>query len=157
MQQKWGNLYVIDCGDMKTFKIGYTTKDVSERLRQISKGSVLMPYKMSVVMSFEVLTNVSAVESLMHLKFEGHRVNGEWFNLSFVDLVELYQAMWGLSCRQTLHRRWFEIVPEDYRKYIEYGAIDGTVLPFMSASEYSNHLKELAIIPDFSVFKGATL
>lgn len=157
MQPKLGNLYVIDCGDMKTFKIGYTTKDVSERLRQISKSSVLMPYKMSVVMSFEVLTNVSAVESLMHLKFEGHRVNGEWFNLSFVDLVELYQAMWGLSCRKTLHRRWFEIVPEDHKKYIEYGVIDGSVLPFMSASEYSNHLKELAIVPDFSVFKVATL
>lgn len=151
MQPKWGYLYVIDFGDKRTFKIGYTTKSVTERFNQIAKSSVLMPNQMALVMSFDVMTNVYAVESLMHMKFEDYRINGEWFELNFPELVELYQVMCGLSVRQTLHQRWFEVVPDDHEKYIEHYAISPVKLPYMTVNEYNEHIDSLKIIPDFYV------
>lgn len=149
MEQKWGEIYVIDFGDMKNFKIDYTTAGSANRLKTICKGPVLMPNKMELVMSFEVSTNVRAVESLMHLKFDDNRIKGEWFELDFVDLVELYQTMYGLSDRQVLHSRWFEIVPTDYEKYIEHCAINPTILPLMTISERNEHVESLKITKDF--------
>lgn len=148
MEQKWGEIYVIDFGDMKNFKIGYTTVGSSNRLNTIGKGPVLMPNKMELVMSFEVTTNVRAVESLMHLKFDGYRVKGEWFDLGFVELVELYQAMYGLSVRRTLHNRWFEIVPNDYENYIEHCAINPTILPHMTIDEHVRHFESMNKVKD---------
>src|SRR5437763_3057905 len=105
-----GNIYVIDYGDMKQFKIGHTTVDPIKRFNQIAKGDVLMP--MHLVMHAEVDSNCKQLEDLLHMKYDSNHIRGEWFDFSFMELVELYQALETFASVQ-LHQRWYEIVPND--------------------------------------------
>lgn len=121
--KKWlsGWVYVLDYGDGKTFKIGYTTGEPEERVNQIARGTVLMP--MRLVMACYTMTNCFYFENLLQMLLDDKHVRGEWFSLDFPDLVGLYQT---LSCfgGAQLYDRWFELVPDDYREYIDHFSIN---------------------------------
>jgi hypothetical protein len=115
-----GNVYVIDYGDGVTFKIGYTTVDPEVRIKQIARGSVIMP--MHLVMSVHTDTNAFFLENILQMTLDTDHVNGEWFKLDFPKLVEIYQCMSFFGGVQ-LYDRWYELVPEDHQKMIDYYVI----------------------------------
>ena len=122
-----GNVYLIDYGDGKTFKLGMTINDVEKRLKTICRGSVIMP--MQLVMSGYSM-NCRQLENLLHLKYQNVNKGGEWFSLTFVHLVEIYQILELLTCVE-LYNRWYELVPDDHQKYIEHFAISSNLPQFI--------------------------
>lgn len=131
--KKWnsGYIYVIDYGDGKTFKIGYTNKEPEMRISQISKMNVIMP--MHLVMSAYIDTNVYYVEQILHMMLDEQHVRGEWFKLDIIDLCEVYELLDRLSFGAvTCEDRWYdEIVPKDYQSYLDHCALGTCVyIPF---------------------------
>lgn len=117
---KPGHVYVVDYGDGVTFKIGHTTVSPEARLKQIAKGSVIMP--MQLVMSVDTTNNAHFLENVIHMALDSDHVRGEWFKLDFVKLVELYQLL-NYFGHVELYDRWYEVVPKDYQHYIDHGAL----------------------------------
>jgi hypothetical protein len=73
-------LYLIKC--QQYYKIG-VANDVQSRLAQLSTGN---PFELEpvTVCGFD---NASAVEAVLHQRFESRRVRGEWFDLDSEDLI----------------------------------------------------------------------
>jgi len=119
--KKWlaGYIYLIDYGDGKTFKIGYTTISPEKRLKQIcGKTSVIMPMKL--VLFGETETNCIHLESLLHMVFDKNHVNGEWFRFEFPDLVSFFIALNSFCNNVHIEDRWFEILPKDAKEWVEF-------------------------------------
>lgn len=113
---KQGTVYVLDYGNGSSFKIGMTTGDVHARVKQISRGSVIMPMKL--VMYCETLTNCALLEELIHMMLDGQHENGEWFKLDFVGLMEVYDALNPFGgVKVTDH--WYSLVPDDYEAFLD--------------------------------------
>ena len=122
--KKWreGYIYIIDYGNQKSFKIGYTTKHPAERLKEISRGTVLMPMKL--VAYAYCTTNAYYLEQLIHMDLDSQYVHGEWFDLDFPRLCDvlLVLSIIGGIVEYTDH--WYDlVVPPDYEEYIKHGAI----------------------------------
>ena len=115
-----GFVYIINYGDGSIFKIGFTILTPETRIKQIAHKDVILP--MQLVMYSYVITNCRYLETLMHLHFEDQRVGGEWFRLDFPRLVEAYQILASFGS-VTLCEDWYSLVPEDYKKFIEYGVV----------------------------------
>lgn len=130
-----GYVYVIDYGDGETFKIGHTIGDPETRLREIARTSVRMPdkYRPQLVMAALTCTNCRRLEGLLHLLFEERNVGGEWFRLDFVELVNLYQSLYSFGGVE-LYDRWYELVPNNYKRYIDGSAISPR-LPWFTRKE----------------------
>lgn len=122
LNKNWrdGYVYVLDYGDGETFKVGHTTGEVEQRIKQISKGNVILP--MRPVMSLLTSTNCYYLENIIQMRLDDQHIRGEWFKLSFVELVELYQILKFFG-GVDLHERWYDLVPKDYEEYINYCAI----------------------------------
>jgi hypothetical protein len=129
--KRWdfGYVYVLDFGDGKRFKIGKTILEPKLRVASIQHGvrSVVKLPDMSMVM-FGTSDNPYYLEQLLHMKFDDEHVGGEWFNLSFPDLVEIYQILYAVGSVE-LTDHWFEIVPGDYLDYLKHGAVARIELP----------------------------
>lgn len=130
-----GYVYVIDYGDQETYKIGYTTVDPQSRHAQITKGlPVIMP-KTALVMSVRTNTNARYLEEILHMKFDDCHIKGEWFQLHFTDLIELYMIVQHLG-EVELYDRWFDIVPEDAPLAAKEGSLNWlTSLPHLTKKE----------------------
>lgn len=111
--KKWktGEVYLIDYGDGKTFKIGFTTLDPITRLKQIMKGNVIMP--MQLVFTCYTDTSCRMLEEMLHMKFDMSHKGGEWFYLEFQDLLDVYRAMDTFG-GVMVHDRWYELVPNEF-------------------------------------------
>lgn len=133
---KSGVIYVLDLGDGETFKIGFTRGTVEQRIRSIEKGTVVMPYNIKPVMTFDVYVDVFKLEQLIHQKFECHRINGEWFSLDFIDLVDVF-AIGSNFGSPKLYARWFEVIPEDAAEYYKKAVLPiHTSLPSIKKDRY---------------------
>jgi hypothetical protein len=123
-EKKWspGYIYIIDYGDSETFKIGYTKYHPDQRIKQISKGTVIMP--MHLVLHAQTYLNAYYIEQLLHMMLDDKHVRGEWFKLDFVDICRVLDALIALESYIEYSDRWFDvIVPGDYQKYIDGGAV----------------------------------
>ncbi len=100
---------------------------------------------MHLVMHAEVDSNCKYLEDLLHMKYDSNHIRGEWFEFSFMELVELYQALETFASVQ-LHQRWYEIVPNDYKEYIEHGAFNPK-LPHFTRKEEEEFLAWIKDIP----------
>lgn len=81
-KEVWGHVYFIQSGDL--VKIGGTRKQ-NQRLESLSK---VIPGGGKFLFSYET-NNLWELERLIHELFSSKRKNGEWFNLSKVDLLRL--------------------------------------------------------------------
>lgn len=133
-----GYVYVIDYGDGKTFKIGHTTDSPDERLHQIARGDVIMP--MRLVMHAYIRTNCRLLETLIQMQFDPNHVLGEWFRLNFAQLIEVYSCLKGFGDSVELEDRWFELVPDDYDRYL-HGAAEYELLPYCNKEDRDNARK----------------
>jgi hypothetical protein len=122
-----GHVYLIDYGDLKTFKIGYTTIDPSKRIKQIAKYNVIMPMKL--VMSVETYTNAYFLENIIQMALDDYNVLGEWFELDFPMLVNLYRCL-AFFGNITLYDHWYKVVPPDYDEFIKHGVLDNNYPTF---------------------------
>lgn len=119
-----GYVYILDYGDGKTFKIGHTTKEPEDRLKQISLSSVLMP--MRLVMSV-FCENCKQLENLLHLVYDENNVVGEWYALHLVDIIEIYQSM-SVFGGAELYDGWYELADGRFDDLIHEGVV-GSNLP----------------------------
>lgn len=123
VEDKQGWVYVVNFGDNTTFKIGFTCSEPEHRLRDIQRSNVVMPNVMSLVMT-SFVDQPFYLERILHSKLSQKNVRGEWFNLSFPDLVDVYKALYSIGNQVDLYDNWFDIVPKDYQEYINHGAIN---------------------------------
>jgi hypothetical protein len=76
-------LYLIRCRE-EAFKIGIAS-DVRSRIASLQTGN---PYKLNLAACW-MFPNAEVVERVLHMKFEGSRMVGEWFQLNEDQLVQL--------------------------------------------------------------------
>lgn len=97
---KWGYVYLLDSGDSRVFKIGHT-KYLIQRLDQLRETPVIMPTEspLRYFVACEVTTNCEYAEHLLHMIFDDHHVNGEWFDLgdSPPELIRLMETLERVS------------------------------------------------------------
>ena len=142
VKDDYGYVYVINFGDDKSFKIGFTTTEPEERLKSIQRTSVVMPNTMSLVMS-SLAHQPFYLEQILHSKFDTSKIKGEWFELSFPDLVDVYKILYTVGGDGELHPNWFSLVPNDYQLYIDNSAVtlEFTEL-FFNKKDLEKHKKE---------------
>jgi hypothetical protein len=76
-----GFIYIVKCNHTGYYKIGYTkNKNPNERIKQLKHTNPTIE-KVNVFFTHDVKD-----EHEWHLAFETQRINGEWFNLSKLDL-----------------------------------------------------------------------
>lgn len=121
-----GYVYIIDYGNGKSFKIGHTSKDPEKRLSQISSGTVLMPMKLVFAVEFD---NRVLLEKILHSRLYDKKIQGEWFDLDFIELVELYQILFYFG-EVKIYDHWYEIVPKDIDIFIKNQIIHGNLPRF---------------------------
>ena len=80
-----GIIYVIQCGNLPYYKIGMTTSGVDSRLASLQTGS---PLPLRVLFTRTHYRPVEC-ERFLHDKFKHVRMMGEWFRLSFDELMDL--------------------------------------------------------------------
>jgi hypothetical protein len=74
-------LYLIRCSNEEVYKIGIAG-DVRSRIANLQTGN---PYKLELADCYS-FSSADAVERVLHMKFEGVRMEGEWFRLSGAQL-----------------------------------------------------------------------
>ncbi len=89
---EYHQIYVLSTReDRDTVKIGFTTRNISQRVKEINAGTgVLYPYSVYDVWTVED-KEVKLVEKLIHEHFEHYRIRAdrEFFDISYVGLREL--------------------------------------------------------------------
>ena len=77
-------VYLIEINDIvKRYKIGWTKKDVQQRLKQLQTGA---HSELNVLDIFESKWG-SKIESILHRKYSSNKTSGEWFNLSEEEVM----------------------------------------------------------------------
>jgi len=74
-----GFVYLITDGNY--FKIGYTTKKLEYRLKELQVGN---PSQLSII-HFHKTFNFIKIEYLLHRRFHHKHILGEWFDLTTDD------------------------------------------------------------------------
>lgn len=77
-------VYLIQCEQF--FKIGYTTNEVSTRLKGMTTGN---PFEIKIITVFEFEKGAQNIEQKLHREFGMKRIRGEWFALSFEDVCSI--------------------------------------------------------------------
>jgi hypothetical protein len=83
-ENKMEYVYFIRCNEFT--KIGITN-DIDYRLRSLQTGN---PYPLELLCKFEY-ANALPIEGILHKRFSGRRVQGEWFKLSDTDLSDAFK------------------------------------------------------------------
>lgn len=68
----------------KCYKIGYTKRNVEDRIREFKTGNAS---EFEIVDSFQSEWG-TRIETLLHRYYKSKKVNGEWFNLNEQDVSE---------------------------------------------------------------------
>ncbi|GEM_PF-4037923 len=80
-----GHIYTIQSvTDPPTYKIGKS----KEALRRIDKLAVKLPFAIDVIHLIET-DDIDCAESDLHKRYEAQNINGEWFDLSDIQLEEI--------------------------------------------------------------------
>lgn len=110
-------------GDERLRKIGFTTRDVPARVREMQIG---IPGRLRVADRWQC-RDPKQVEQAMHRLLMGRRVGGEWFEVTDAEVAEAYAAVsgaggwvvvrararavgwvvWGVGCRWGPRFGWF--------------------------------------------------
>lgn len=75
-------VYLIKISNQDYYKIGFTKKNPSKRLKELQTGS---PFKLELISSFKS-SGARVLENILHKKFQDksqtltHGVKGEWFH-----------------------------------------------------------------------------
>ncbi len=84
-----GQIYILKWGSV--YKIG-RSKDAEKRFNQIKEDykriQPIMPYAIELIHIIET-DNMYESEKIMHKNFENRRINGEWFELSELEINEI--------------------------------------------------------------------
>jgi Meiotically Up-regulated Gene 113 (MUG113) protein len=98
-----GWIYVIQCMEPKSVKIGFTTKHPKERLRQLQTGS---PTELILMGWFPANQKQ---ERALHDKLDEHRLTGEWFTTEAVETDAFREALHNMVITNALtghERTW---------------------------------------------------
>ena len=68
---------------VKHYKIGYTKREVSERIRELKTGNC---GEFEIIKVYEPEDFAVSIEKSLHRHFSSKKVNGEWFELSDGDV-----------------------------------------------------------------------
>lgn len=85
-----------DVNGEKFFKIGYTKRKVSERLKEFKTGNCS---DLSIVHVYEANEYAVSIENSFHKYFKSSKIEGEWFSLtesdvnSFLSLCDKFYNM----------------------------------------------------------------
>jgi hypothetical protein len=105
------NVYLLKCdfGDEVLYKIGFTKRPVTTRVKELKTGNA------NYIKIIHIFTSDLAIkiESTLHRLYNSKRINGEWFDLNNKD-VELFME----NC-QTHHDN-FELISTTNTYYIEH-------------------------------------
>jgi hypothetical protein len=79
------NVYLIsaEINDEKLYKIGYTRRDVSKRLKELKTGN---PAHFEIENNFHSKYGTK-IEAQLHKRYYYKKIDGEWFNLSDDDII----------------------------------------------------------------------
>ncbi|MGE7885394.1 GIY-YIG nuclease family protein [Bacillus sp. NPDC094077] len=95
LEKPYGYIYIIKEFHSNTYKIGYS-RDVNIRKQQFE---VKLPFEWEFLAVFEV-ENAREKESLLHRQFKLRRLNGEWFELTSKDLINLSCMMGNINTEE---------------------------------------------------------
>jgi hypothetical protein len=108
------NVYLI-CAEFegrRLYKIGYTRRDVSKRIKELKTGN---GSEMYVTDSFKSKWGTK-IESQLHRIFRSKKVNGEWF-----DLTDEEVKSFGEKCK--LSHETLELITTQNTYYLETGKL----------------------------------
>lgn len=80
------NVYLIlaEIEEKKLYKIGYTKRDVTKRVKELKTGN---PAEFSIIETFNSKWGIK-IEKSMHQRFKHKKINGEWFDLNEKEVRE---------------------------------------------------------------------
>lgn len=108
------NVYLI-CAEFegrRLYKIGYTRRDISKRIKELKTGN---GSEMYVIDSFKSKWGTK-IESNLHKTFKSKKVNGEWF-----DLTDEEVKSFGEKCK--LSHETLELITTQNTYYLETGKL----------------------------------
>lgn len=76
-------IYIVRAQGTDLYKIGFTARQVEERLKEVQTGS---PYPLKIIHTFD---GSQDDEKRMHLEFKQFLIHGEWFKLNEERLLGL--------------------------------------------------------------------
>lgn len=108
------NVYLISANidDIKLYKIGFTKRNVEDRVREFKTGNCLE-------LNIEYVFNSkwgTKIEKKLHKLFSSKKISGEWFSLSDEDIINL------INTTQTLHEN-FNIIDIENTFVLESGGL----------------------------------
>lgn len=108
------NVYLISANidDIKLYKIGFTKRNVEDRVREFKTGNCL-DLQIEYVINSKWGTKI---EKRLHKMFVDKKISGEWFNLSDEDVINL------INTSQTLHES-FNIIENENTFVLETGGL----------------------------------
>jgi hypothetical protein len=106
------NVYLIsvEADGRKLYKIGYTRRNVSDRIKEFDTGNA-QTFIIENVFNSKWGTKI---EAQLHKFFKESKVKGEWFNLTDDDVL-----VWINQCK--LYHKNFEIIEKQNTYYIDRG------------------------------------
>jgi hypothetical protein len=108
------NVYLIcaEFEERRLYKIGYTRRDVSKRIKELKTGN---GSEMYIIDSFKSKWGTK-IESQLHEIFKNKKVSGEWFDLNEEDVKSF-----GVKCR--LSHETLELITTQNTYYLETGKL----------------------------------
>lgn len=81
------NIYLISAllDDKKIYKIGYTKREVSKRIKELETGN---PYEFDIEKVYVTENYANSIENRIHKHFLFKKIRGEWFDLDEEDIEE---------------------------------------------------------------------
>jgi hypothetical protein len=95
-----GYVYLITNGYVH-YKIGITSKTIGRRMRQLQTGN---SEKIQLVKSYKS-ENYREIESWLHRKFGNKRLQGEWFELDDVNVIDFEKICKSIDGTITLLKK----------------------------------------------------
>jgi hypothetical protein len=106
------NIYLI-CAEFegrRLYKIGYTRRDVSKRIKELKTGNCSDMY---VIDSFKSKWGTK-IEAQLHMAFNKKKINGEWFDLNDEEVKSFKE-----KCK--LSHENMELITKHNTYYLETG------------------------------------
>lgn len=97
----YGRIYVLKDITHDRIKVGFTRKAVADRINKIANACVTTDYDYYVS---GVVLKPKDLERTIHEKLRPFRIHGEWFNISFIEAIEVLKK----ECQK------LQIVTADY-------------------------------------------
>jgi hypothetical protein len=116
-------LYLIRAGNTRQFKIG-KGRCVYTRLKTLQIGN---PSKLEIhgTKYFESDKDAFTFEGMLHRRFWGKRISGEWFDLDHKDVDEIihfygFHPVWALGTEDEWHKKkkeWFNECLKTFKEF----------------------------------------